>query len=735
MKRHAPDFRGWSSALRGLVFVTLLALQNAGAKSPIPRVLMLFSHDRLLPASIELEEGFRERIAKQPSRIDTYSEFLDVVRFPAPEHAVSMNRYLVERYESSPPDVIVAIGPQSLNFLAHHRAGLFPDTPCVITGFNETELKSSGVPPGVVGRPMIWTVEPIFRELPKYRPDIHRLHLVAGAAPFDKQQFEIAFEASQKAASGLTITSSVGEEIATLRDSLARLPDDTIIIFLSYFRTPSGTATVPRNVSGQLTATASVPMLGLFDSYLGNGITGVCASSFYDEGVAAADLVVRILGGESPDKIGILPPAPPRFVFDARQLERWRWGSDSLPPSSILRYHRPRPWWQQQKTVLTGGALLLIQSGLIASLFISRRRQKHTAAELRRSDAGSPTAITILRQADGRTIEVNPAWESITGIARANSLGKTPPELGFLTENDSNQRFAEFLDSGKRLREFEQAFRAPDGKIMTLSLAAELVELHGEPCYVVMAHDVTGRHKLSEARRQILHAARLAQLGEITASISHEINQPLSAILSNTEAAEMLIKRADPPLDELRKILADIRRDDLRASQVIQRVRALVSRQELRADTIDVNMFLKQAAELIARETKRRGVDIMFDISPELPPLAGDRGQLEQALLNLLLNAMDSMTQTPISLRQITLRARLNGPENLQITVSDRGGGIAIEDQDRLFESFFSTKERGLGLGLALVHAITELHGGRASAENNASGGADFHLYLPLSQS
>ena len=185
----------------------------------------------------------------------------------------------------------------------------------------------------------------------------------------------------------------------------------------------------------------------------------------------------------------------------------------------------------------------------------------------------------------------------------------------------------------------------------------------------------------------------------------------------------------------MRNILADIRRDDLRASEVIQRVRALVNRQEARFETFDVEPLVRRTAEFIAQESKQRGVEITFDIKPGIPPLVADRGQLEQALLNLLLNAMDAMEGTPVARRKIDLRAGLDGTKQIRITVSDRGTGIDPGNGPRLFDSFFSTKEGGMGLGLALVHSIAELHGGSAMAENNASGGADFHLLLPLPRS
>lgn len=719
-------------------FVVLLCPVVLAQAAP-PKVLLLFSHDRLLPANIELEGGIREALGRLGVPVEIHAEFLDVVRFPGPDHAENMTRYLHDRHADRPPAAILTIGPHSLGFIATHRQKVFPQAPLVVAGFTDRELENARNLRRFAGRPMRWTIEPILREIPRCRPDIRRLHLVAGSAPFDRERLHDALEACAAVDHGLTITTSAGEDLATLQHALGQLDDDTLVVYLSYFRTPGGTTTVPRVVGSRLAASASVPLLGLFDSFLGDGITGICATSFHHEGVTAGELVSRILSGEPPASIELLEPATPRFVFDAKQLDRWGWDEDRLPPKSEIVNRSPGLWEQHRDMVIAGGAVLLVQSALIAGLVLARRRQQRTQGKLRRSEArfigifrGSPTAIAILRQKDGTIVEVNPAWEAMTGVARDDALGRTPLEQGFLISGDAEGRFAEFLEAGKPLREYEQPFCSPEGHTLSLSLTLNLVELQGETCYVVLAEDVTERREISENLRQISHASRLAQLGEMTASIAHEINQPLAAILSNTEAAEMLIARDEAPLGEVRKILSDIRHDDLRASKVIQRVRALLARREIRFEAIDLEGVIRGTARLITDETRHRGIEIDFQIEPGLPAVQGNQGQLEQAFLNLLFNAMDAMSETPVPRRKITIHATPDDPAHLRITVGDCGTGIAPADQARLFEAFSTTKEGGMGLGLSLVRSIVELHGGRITAENNASGGADFHLTLPV---
>jgi signal transduction histidine kinase len=224
-------------------------------------------------------------------------------------------------------------------------------------------------------------------------------------------------------------------------------------------------------------------------------------------------------------------------------------------------------------------------------------------------------------------------------------------------------------------------------------------------------------------------------LGEMTASISHEVNQPLGAILSNADAAEMLLELPSPPLSQIRQILKDIRRDDLRASAVIQRVRGLVGRQDVQRVPICINDVLVDTLGLVTHDSKRRGVTLVQDLAPNLPETQADPIMLQQVILNLLLNAMDAMSDTPVGSRRIILRSALSNEGKLELSVEDCGHGIPAEKLGRVFDSFFTTKEHGMGLGLALARSIAEAHGGRLVAKNNPSGGTTFYLVLPINPS
>ena len=234
---------------------------------------------------------------------------------------------------------------------------------------------------------------------------------------------------------------------------------------------------------------------------------------------------------------------------------------------------------------------------------------------------------------------------------------------------------------------------------------------------------------LEHERNVAAHAARLATLGELSASIAHEISQPLAAILSNAEAGEMLLgAKAQNASTSLREILADIRKDDLRARDVVRRVRALAQRRTPVLQALDVNQVVADARRLLEVEAPRRRVVFEWDLAP-LPLVDGDRVQLQQVIINLAVNAMDALSEQPPARRRVVVKTRCVD-NHVQVSVRDYGSGIRDEHASQLFESFFTTKSDGVGLGLSITRSIVAAHGGTIRAENR-SDGALFTFSLP----
>jgi C4-dicarboxylate-specific signal transduction histidine kinase len=238
-----------------------------------------------------------------------------------------------------------------------------------------------------------------------------------------------------------------------------------------------------------------------------------------------------------------------------------------------------------------------------------------------------------------------------------------------------------------------------------------------------------------QLRSEHTHAGRLALVGEIAGSIAHEISQPLSSILTNADAAESLLATPNPPLEEVRRMLGDIRRDDLRANEIVRHLHALLKRRELQTTMIDLNEVATTALSLIQPIARKRLVTVRSSLDASLPPIHGDSIHLEQVLLNLMMNAMDAMASNTASgsgERILDVRTSRYDKYSAAITVTDTGPGVVAADQGKIFESFFSTKQQGMGLGLAIARTIVHAHGGKIWQEGTSTGGAAFKFTIPL---
>ncbi|CAG9259337.1 putative Histidine kinase [Paraburkholderia unamae] len=231
---------------------------------------------------------------------------------------------------------------------------------------------------------------------------------------------------------------------------------------------------------------------------------------------------------------------------------------------------------------------------------------------------------------------------------------------------------------------------------------------------------------------EVAHLLRVSTLGELAGSLAHEINQPLTAILSNVQAAQHYLENETIDRDELRETLADIAADGLRAAGIVSRIRALVKKGQLDMQPQELGQLVRDVAALVHGDAAQRNVRVAVEIEGGPHVVHGDRVQLQQVVLNLMMNALDAVEACTADDRLVTARVSGEGPQTVRVSVSDRGEGIATQPLDAVFTPFFTSKPQGLGLGLPISRNIVTLHGGRLWAENNAARGATFHVSLPL---
>ena len=237
---------------------------------------------------------------------------------------------------------------------------------------------------------------------------------------------------------------------------------------------------------------------------------------------------------------------------------------------------------------------------------------------------------------------------------------------------------------------------------------------------------------LRKAQAELAHVTRVTMLGELTASIAHEVNQPLAAVVANAEASLRWLNREQPDLAAARRSVEWVINDGCRASDVIRRVRALAKKSDMETVRLELNQVVNEAVALVERELVQHKVSLRTELAPALPEILGDRVQLQQVIINLLMNGIEAMQPVTDRPRGLLIRSGKDDTGHLLLSVTDSGIGISAENANRLFNAFFTTKSSGLGMGLSICRSIVEAHGGRMSASSNEGPGATFQLLLPL---
>lgn len=387
-------------------------------------------------------------------------------------------------------------------------------------------------------------------------------------------------------------------------------------------------------------------------------------------------------------------------------------------------------------------ALLVLETALVAGLLVQRRRRRRAEARLQASEQAMQLAANAAQLTmwiwDIRRDEI---WSSDTlpGVAPPSGGGRRG--LGsFLDRVHPDDRGAvkrAITQACLEQVEYESEYRMPqpDGSTRWYAGRGSVEFAEGAPRQMRgVTMDIT-RRKTAELdaqrqRNELAHMARVNVLGELSGSVAHELNQPLAAILSNAQAARMLLGRETIDLVELGAILDDIVGDNLRAAEIIRGLRRMLKKEESALERLSVNDVAREVLRLMRGELARRGVTVEERLDPAAPEVHGDRMQLQQVVLNLLLNACDAMSANPRPERVVEVGTEAAHDE-VRVSVADRGRGIAPEVMSSLFKPFFTTKANGLGLGLSVCSSIVAAHGGKLRAGNNSWRGATFAFALP----
>ena len=604
------------------VFLLAIFLDGGFATAEIvgrsPRVLILYPYDERLPATSIAGENARDRLqGATAGKIDLFSEFLDLSRFPEDAHLGRMARYMAEKYSDHRPDVVIALGEPAIRFIVDHREAIAPDAKIVFGGFGRDSASKLNLPADVVGAFSEFDIAKTLELARALQPDAKNLFVIGGSAAFDRSWLDSARTDLAAAAKDYDTTYLEGLTIDEFAERASRFPADSIVLFLTIFADSTGRNFLPKDAAGLVAPKASAPIYGPYDTYIGQGVVGGNAVTFKSMGDAVAGLALDALAGKPIVDVEV----PHTFFADARQLKRWGLSEGALPAGTALSFKQPNIWEEYWPLITGVFAVVALQAMIITGLLVERRRR--LAAE-----------------------------------------------------------------SESRLR---------------------LLEL--------------------------VHLNQSATAGALSASIAHELNQPLGAILSNAEAAEAILEGKTPDLNIIRQILADIREDDQRAGNIILRLRGMLKkRKAIELQEFDLNEVVNSAINILHAEAEKRRVVVSAAKPGRRLPVRADRVHLQQVILNLAINAMDAMADAGANDRKLTFHAGLHDDAKVELSISDTGRGIPKDRLDNIFDAFYTTKSTGTGLGLSIARAIVETYGGKIWADNRAGGGAVFRFVLPLAQ-
>jgi PAS domain S-box-containing protein len=401
-----------------------------------------------------------------------------------------------------------------------------------------------------------------------------------------------------------------------------------------------------------------------------------------------------------------------------------------------LTYLFPSEFWTFQILGGTTDVVALITFMAVAFLVTQLiGRVRAGEAQWRDVFENNPTMYFIV-DADGTVVAVNAFGAEQLGYTVDELIGT--PVLSVFPESERpaiQEHFATSLEHVGQGYSWEAHKVRKDGTLITVRETAKAVPRAKGPIVLIACEDVTERRRAAEALRQaqadLAHVSRVVTMGELTSSIAHEVNQPLAGIVTNASACLRWLAGDTPNLQEAREAAQRIIRDGNRASEVVTRIRALATKADTEKQPLDLNDAVQEVLTLTQAEMRRNAVILRGELASDLPQVLGDRVQLQQVVLNLVMNGIEAMSTVRDRPRVLTISTQRGEGDQVRVTVQDSGAGLDSKSEENIFKAFYTTKRGGMGMGLSISRTIVENHGGRLSTVPGNGPGATFQFTVP----
>ena len=716
------------------------------------RILMLYAHDPKAPGVAGFTRELHAVLQRAwPGHVEVYEEALDFDRLGDRESWSQFATYLAGKYDGVRIDAVVAEGSTALQLAVANVSRVFPNVPIVYGNVFEPVIDFASLPANVTGRRIPLPFGETFALARRLQPDAKRVVIVAGAAAMDSVVLALAVREVTPLLDGMELEVLRNWSYPSLLQSLRELPTGTFVILSSFRRDWLGQSFNSADLIPSVTRASAAPVYGIARNWVGDGIVGGSTMQFAAEGGYTGQLLVQVLRQPPGAKLPRQEVAENPTVVDWRQLQRWGLSDDRLPAGVQVLNRTPSVWQRYQAPILLLLVVIAAQSALIGLLTLEHRKRIR-AQQYVHEQAEYEHMLSALRTdaawhaPDDALLALEHAMARIGRFARADSAEL----LVFAERSDQpSETFRWVQEESGRPPPAARAVASTTVEIPLLSATMRMgtLKLRGVP---VSRGARTGSHErfeaaadvlaaalararaasaLAESRGQVAHIARVATVNQLGAAVSHELRQPLSSMRIHAETGALLLGQEPPDVNEARKVFRSIVSDNARAIEVIEHIRMLLRRDKGANEPVAINDICRNAAKLLQPDAERKRVVLAFMLADGLPTVRGDAVQLQQVVMNLALNAIESAAASA-SERLVVLSTTARAAR-VELEVRDSGSGLSPEVLQHLFESFFSTKSSGLGMGLAIVHQIVEGHNGQVQAQNAPGGGALFRVTLP----
>jgi PAS domain S-box-containing protein len=733
------------TVILGLLLCFALLPTAAGESAGNKQILLINSYHAGFSWSDEEEQGLVERFREVFPAIDLPVEYLDAKRYPEKSSLVRMKAYLANKYRGKKFDLIVALDDPAVEMLTVSGKELFPGVPVVFAGVSNFNIYAKNGRKKITGvlekQDIIRTIKTALELQPGIREilaisdntvsgiDAH--NNTKSAVPLFSGRVKISF-----------LPPCTFDEAGK---TVARLPSDAIVLLNSYSADSSGKTVSTKESTRLIVSASKVPVYGVHENRFGDGIIGGYLLGGRDHGRRAAAIGLRVLAGENPDDIAVDDTGTARPMFDYQQLDRFKIPVAKLPagssvinkPTSVFTTHR-----EFAVGIIAALVILLVIVSLLVIVII-RMRQARAALrsktdELDRVFRLSPDLLCISGM-DGRLIRLNPVWENTLGYRLDELEGQK--FFDFVHPDDFSATYdavAE-LSSGKDVIDFTNRYRCKDGSYRWIEWRS--TPYQGKLIYAA-ARDITEKKLALEEheklKEQLFQSQKMETLGLLAGGVAHDFNNLLTPILGYTELLLLNVPAEDPKYLKMKQIFkaADL------ARELTGQLLAFSRKQMLDLTPVNIGDIIRSFESMLHRII-RENIRIDIDISPELDLVRADRGQIEQSLLNLAINARDAMPRggvLTITVENIILdetytstHLEVDPGHYVMLSVGDTGLGMDEDTRAHIFEPFFTTKVygQGTGLGLATVYGIVKQHGGSISVYSEENCGSLFKIFLP----